>query len=149
VVAADLLERATALMELADPGRDRLLAERASSLMLAGRIADATAACRLLLGRDHDRSVTGPVRICLGHVSGCLRHLVEGAQETEPAGKAKLLVFPAPRRGPGTGDHPEPACGRGNGIEGNKNLHPVIVTRVPSGNIGQLADVGAAAPTAR
>ena len=53
-VAADLLERAAGLMAPADPGRDRLLAERASSLMVSGRIADALAACRPLLGRDLD-----------------------------------------------------------------------------------------------
>jgi len=66
-VAADLLTRAAGLMDPADPGRDRLLAERASSLMLAGRIADAKAACRALLDRGHDLLVEGPVRICLGH----------------------------------------------------------------------------------
>jgi DNA-binding CsgD family transcriptional regulator len=66
-VAADLLTRAAGLMDLTDPGRDRLLAERASSLMLAGRIADAEAACRALLDRGHDSLVEGTVRICLGH----------------------------------------------------------------------------------
>jgi len=66
-VAADLLTRAAGLMDPADPGRDRLLAERASSLMLAGRIADAEAACRAVLDRGHDLLVEGPVRICLGH----------------------------------------------------------------------------------
>ena len=35
-VAADLLERAIALMNPADPGRGRMLAEQAESLMLAG-----------------------------------------------------------------------------------------------------------------
>ena len=65
-VAADLLERAAGLMDAAYPGRDQLLAEHAGSLMLAGRIAAAEAACRSLLGRDHDQSVTGAVRICLG-----------------------------------------------------------------------------------
>ena len=52
-VAADLMERAAGLLPSADPGRDELIAERASSLMLAGRIADAEAACRLVLGRNH------------------------------------------------------------------------------------------------
>ena len=66
-VAADLLARATGLMDPQDPGRDQLLAEQAGSLMLAGRIADAEAACRSLLDRDHDQSVAGAVRICLGH----------------------------------------------------------------------------------
>jgi predicted ATPase len=44
-VAAELLERAAGLMDPADPGRDELLAERASSLMLAGRIAETVTAC--------------------------------------------------------------------------------------------------------
>ena len=91
-VAADLLERAAALMDLADPGRDRLLAERASSLMLAGRIADAAAACRLLLGRDHDRSVTGPVRICLGHVLLAQGHVHDALRELERAAESPVLT---------------------------------------------------------
>jgi DNA-binding CsgD family transcriptional regulator len=33
----------------------------------AGRLAEAEAICRTLLGRDHDPSVTAEVRICLGH----------------------------------------------------------------------------------
>jgi len=67
-VAADLLTRAAGLMTPGDPGRDGLLAERASSLMWAGRLADAEAACRSLLGRDLDPSVENTVRICLGNV---------------------------------------------------------------------------------
>jgi ATP/maltotriose-dependent transcriptional regulator MalT len=63
--AADLLERAIGLMDPADPGRDRLMAERASSLVLSGRIAEAVTACRLLLDRGLDPAVEGPVRICL------------------------------------------------------------------------------------
>src|SRR5580692_4233550 len=62
-VAADLLGRAAALMAAGDPGRDGLLAERASSLMWAGRIADAEAACRSLLGRHLDPSLEGAVRV--------------------------------------------------------------------------------------
>ena len=58
-VAADLLDRAVGLMAPGDLGRDRLLAERASSLMWAGRIADAETACRLLLDRDLDPSPSG------------------------------------------------------------------------------------------
>ena len=52
--AADLLERATGLMALRDPARDRTLAERARSLLMACRIAEAEAECRDLLGRGHD-----------------------------------------------------------------------------------------------
>ena len=59
-VAADLMGRAVGLLPPADPGRDRLLAERAGSLMLAGRIPDALAACRLLLDRHHDPGADRP-----------------------------------------------------------------------------------------
>ena len=90
-VAADLLERAAGLMAPADPGRDRLLAERASSLMLAGRIADAEAACRLLLGRDHDRSVQGAVRICLGHALLAQGQMPDALRELEQAGSSPAL----------------------------------------------------------
>jgi DNA-binding CsgD family transcriptional regulator len=89
-VAADLLERAAALMDPADPGRDRLLAERASSLMLAGRTVDAAAACRLLLDRDHDRSVTGPVRICLGHVLLAQGRVRDALRELELAAESPV-----------------------------------------------------------
>ena len=91
-VAADLLERAAALMDLADPARDRLLAERASSLMLAGRIADAAAACRMLLGRDHDRSVSGPVRICLGQALLAQGHVRDALRELERAAESPALT---------------------------------------------------------
>jgi DNA-binding CsgD family transcriptional regulator len=90
-VAADLLARATGLMDPADPGRDRLLAERASSLMLAGRIADAEAACRLLLGRDHDRSVQGAVRICLGRALLAQGQVPDALRELEQAGSSPAL----------------------------------------------------------
>ena len=90
-VAADLLERAAGLMAPADPGRDRLLAERASSLMLAGRIADAEAACRLLLGRDHDPSVQGAVRICLGHALLAQGQMPDALRELEQAGSSPAL----------------------------------------------------------
>src|ERR1700751_3796549 len=62
-VAADLLGRAAGLMTPGDPGRDGLLAERASSLMWAGRVADAEAPCRSLLDRDLDPSLEGAVRV--------------------------------------------------------------------------------------
>ena len=90
-IAASLLERAAGLMAPADPGRDRLLAERASSLMVAGRIADAEAACRLLLGRDHDRSVQGEVRICLGHALLAQGQARDALRELEQAGSSPAL----------------------------------------------------------
>jgi tetratricopeptide (TPR) repeat protein len=66
-VAADLLERAMGLMGPANAARDRLLAERASSLMWAGRISAAKNICRTLLERDHDLNAEGPARLCLGY----------------------------------------------------------------------------------
>jgi tetratricopeptide (TPR) repeat protein len=66
-VAADLLERAIGLMDRADPSRDRLLAEQASSLMWAGRITAAKRICRTLLERPHAREAEGPARLCLGY----------------------------------------------------------------------------------
>ena len=90
-VAADLLERAAGLMAPADPGRDRLLAERASSLMVSGRNADALAACRSLLDRDLDPQVDGPVRICLGRALLAEGQVRDALQELEQAGSSPAL----------------------------------------------------------
>ena len=90
-VAADLLERAAGLMTPADPGRDRLLAERASSLMVSGRNADALAACRSLLDRDLDPQVDGPVRICLGRALLAQGQVRDALQELEQAGSSPAL----------------------------------------------------------
>jgi len=64
-VAAGLFGRAIGLMTEADEGRDRLMAERAGSLLLAGRVPAALTACRELLARHHDPDADGRVRICL------------------------------------------------------------------------------------
>ena len=90
-IAADLLERAAGLMAPADPGRDRLLAERASSLMVSGRIADTLAACRALLDRDLDPQVDGPVRICLGRALLAEGQVRDALQELEQAGSSPAL----------------------------------------------------------
>ena len=90
-VAADLLERAAGLMAPADPGRDRLLAERASSLMVSGRNADALAACRSLLDRDLDPQVDGTVRICLGRALLAQGQVRDALQELEQAGSSPAL----------------------------------------------------------
>ena len=91
-VAADLLGRAAGLMAPGDPGRDGLLAERASSLMWAGRITDAEAACRSLLGRDHDRSVEDIVRVCLGHALLARGRARDGLGELERACQSPVLT---------------------------------------------------------
>ena len=90
-VAADLLERAAGLMAPADPGRDPLLAERASSLMVSGRNADALAACRSLLDRDLDPQVDGPVRICLGRALLAQGQVRDALQELEQAGSSPAM----------------------------------------------------------
>ena len=90
-VAADLLERAAGLMAPADPGRDRLLAERATSLMVSGRNADALAACRSLLDRDLDPQMDGPVRVCLGRALLAQGQVRDALQELEQAGSSPAL----------------------------------------------------------
>ena len=66
-VAADLMERAIALVDPTDPGRDGMLIEHASSLMWAGRVAAARRMCSTLLDRPHAVAADGPARLCLGH----------------------------------------------------------------------------------
>ncbi|HEX5294696.1 MAG TPA: AAA family ATPase, partial [Streptosporangiaceae bacterium] len=66
-VAAGLFGRAIALMTEADEGRDRLMAERAGTLMLAGQVPAALTECRELLGRHHDPDTDARVRLCLAH----------------------------------------------------------------------------------
>ncbi len=91
-VAADLLERATDLMDPGDPGWDRLMAERASSLVLSGRIAEAVTACRLLLGRGLDQSVEGVVRICLAQALFARGQENVNLTELEQAGQSLALT---------------------------------------------------------
>jgi hypothetical protein len=91
-VAADLLERAVELMEPTDPGRDLLLAERASSLIWAGRVADSEQACRSLLDRDHDPAADGPVRTCLGLVLPARGRPADGLAELEQAWRSPMLT---------------------------------------------------------
>ena len=91
-IATELLERAIGLTDLQDSSRDRLLAERADSLMLAGRIPGAQAACRALLDRDHDQSVAGTARVCLGRAllaGGLVR---DGLRELEQAADLPLVT---------------------------------------------------------
>jgi DNA-binding CsgD family transcriptional regulator len=75
-----------------DPGRDRMLAERASSLMWAGRIADAETACRLLLDRDLDPSLEGSVRVCLGHALLSAGRARDSLCELERACQSSMLT---------------------------------------------------------
>jgi DNA-binding CsgD family transcriptional regulator/tetratricopeptide (TPR) repeat protein len=93
-VAADLLGRAAGLMTPGDPGRVRLLTEQASSLVWAGRLADAEATCRSLLGGDLDPSLEGVVRICLGHALLASGRARDGLRELEQACQSPLLTGP-------------------------------------------------------
>ena len=90
--AAELLESAIGLMDPADPGRDRLLAEQASGLMWAGRIFDAEKICRALLDRAHDPAAEGPARICLGHALLATGRAGDGLRELEQAGESPVLT---------------------------------------------------------
>lgn len=81
-------------MAPADPGRDRLLAEQATSLVWAGRIGDAEAARRSLLDRDHDRSVEDAVRICLGHALLAAGRARDSLCELERACQSPVLTGP-------------------------------------------------------
>ena len=82
-VAAELLERAIGLLDPADPGRDRLLAERAGALMAAGRLTDAEAAYRLLLDRDHDPSVDTPARLWLARTVSAQGRMRDALRELQ------------------------------------------------------------------
>ena len=66
-VAVTLLNRALALMDGVGVERDHMCLERASCLLLSGRIIEAIEACQDLLGDDHDAAVQVPTRICLAH----------------------------------------------------------------------------------
>jgi DNA-binding CsgD family transcriptional regulator len=91
-VAADLLERAIGLMDPAHRGRDRLLAEQASSLMWAGRITAAKQMCRMLLERTHARDAEGPARLCLGYALVAQSRQREALPELERAAESPGLT---------------------------------------------------------
>ena len=66
-VAATLLERALALLDQRGVDRDQMCLERASCLLLSGRIVESAQACRSLLDADPDVAVEVSARICLAH----------------------------------------------------------------------------------
>ena len=90
-VAADLLGQAAELMSPHNPGRDRLLAELAGTLIWT-RIADAEATCRGVLDRAHDPSADGPARIVLGHALIGQGRTDEGLAELERAQQSSGLT---------------------------------------------------------
>jgi len=90
-VAAGLFGRAIGLMNAADDGRDQLIAERAGSLMLAGRVPAALTACRQLLDRHHDPETDGRVRICLAHALLAQGRVRDARHELEQACQSPSL----------------------------------------------------------
>jgi predicted ATPase len=90
-VAADLLARAVELADPADPGRDRLLAERAGALMWSGRLPDAEAICRSLLDRDHDPSVEAPARLLLARTLAAQGRVRDSLRELERVQRSQGL----------------------------------------------------------
>ena len=90
--AADLLARAVGLMAAGDPARDRALAERARSLLMAGRITDAVAESRSLLGAGHDPSAAASARSCLGQALLMQGQLEDARRELDQAVASPLLT---------------------------------------------------------
>jgi DNA-binding CsgD family transcriptional regulator len=90
-VAAELLERAIGLADPADPGRDRLLVDRAGALMWAGRLPEAEAAFRSLLDREHDLSVEAQARVLLARTLGTQGRLRDTLRELERVQRSPTL----------------------------------------------------------
>jgi DNA-binding CsgD family transcriptional regulator/tetratricopeptide (TPR) repeat protein len=83
LVAATLLQHAVELSGANDPERDGLLAERAVSLLWAGRLPEAEEACRDLLAREHDPAVEGPTQTCLVNLLLTQGRTAEALQQLE------------------------------------------------------------------
>jgi DNA-binding NarL/FixJ family response regulator/tetratricopeptide (TPR) repeat protein len=64
--ALEFLERAVELTTATDVRRESLLAERADTLMLAGRVADAVLECQALLAHDQPSTARAQARVRLG-----------------------------------------------------------------------------------
>jgi DNA-binding CsgD family transcriptional regulator len=93
-VAVDLLQRALELADPADPVRDGLLAEQAISLMWSGRLADAQAVCRDVLGRAHDPNTDATLRLCVVQTLLGRARLEEALKETDAAVATQQLSEP-------------------------------------------------------
>jgi DNA-binding CsgD family transcriptional regulator/tetratricopeptide (TPR) repeat protein len=91
-VAASLLDRAITLMHPGDPRRDRLLAEQAGSLLLAGAITDAETISRRLLGRPHDPAAGAAAQMCLARALLAQGRLRDGLAEMERAAESPVLT---------------------------------------------------------
>lgn len=85
-IAADLLGRAIDLSDPADPGQEGLLAERAATLLWAGRIPEAESVCRSLLDRSgRHEEVEATVRTLLGRCLMANGRMQEAVTELELA----------------------------------------------------------------
>ena len=91
-VAAELMGRAIGLMDPADPGRDSVLVEQASSLMWAGRVAAARQLCSTLLERAHAGEAEGPARLCLGYALVAQSQHRDALPELERAAESQVLT---------------------------------------------------------
>jgi DNA-binding CsgD family transcriptional regulator/tetratricopeptide (TPR) repeat protein len=90
--AADLMGRAIALMDPADPTRDSLLVEQASSLMWAGRVAAARQMCSTLLERIPAGEAEGAARLCLGYALVAQSQHRDALPELERAAGSPVLT---------------------------------------------------------
>jgi DNA-binding CsgD family transcriptional regulator len=90
-VAADILGRVLELMDPSDPGRDAVLADMAMSLMWSGRVREAEDVCRSVLGRSHDPSTEGTLRLCLAQTLIAASRLEETLQEVDAATSSAAL----------------------------------------------------------
>ena len=84
--------RAIGLMDPADPGRDGMLVEQASSLMWAGRVAAARQMCSTLLERAHAGDAEGPARLCLGYALVAQSQQRDALPELERAAESPVLT---------------------------------------------------------
>jgi cation diffusion facilitator family transporter len=84
--------RAVGLMDPADPGRDSMLVEQASSLMWAGRVAAARQMCSTLLERAHAGEAEGPARLCLGYALVAQSQQRDALPELERAAGSPVLT---------------------------------------------------------
>jgi tetratricopeptide (TPR) repeat protein len=90
-VAAQLLGRAIELADPADPGRDRLLVDRAGALMWSGRLPEAEAALRSLLDREPDPSVEPRARVLLARTLATQGRLRATLRELERVQRSAAL----------------------------------------------------------
>jgi tetratricopeptide (TPR) repeat protein len=90
-IAADLLAHALELTPPGDPVRDELLADRAVSLMWCGRLYEAEAICRQVLGRGHDATVEPALRSCLEHILLAGGRVPEAVEQVDAALRSPTL----------------------------------------------------------